>query len=274
MNGSCANNKSISAFTLIELSIVLIIIGLVAGGVLMGRDLVRFAELRKLNKQVERFSIAVHTFKEKYQCLPGDCLEATKFFGVDPEGCNDAFVVRTPKVETCNGNGNGMIELNAATLHYETFLFWQHLASAQLITGLYSGGETVRINPIINCPAVSLREDMCFLFRGSPSAAFAGSWSLYSLGEPGETNLMIMYPSGDLGDAGIWGNPKNWHVLSGAESYQYDIKFDDGDPVRGKIRAINSGFVGTNCTTTDDPSAEYKSNSSEMGCAFRYPRLF
>ena len=61
-----------SGFTLVELSIVLVIIGLIAGGVLVGRDLIEAAAIRQQITQVERFKTAVQTFRTKYNGLPGD----------------------------------------------------------------------------------------------------------------------------------------------------------------------------------------------------------
>lgn len=59
-------------FTLIELSIVLVIIGLVIGGVLVGRTLITSAEIRGTISQIEKFDTATNTFRLKYGYLPGD----------------------------------------------------------------------------------------------------------------------------------------------------------------------------------------------------------
>jgi prepilin-type N-terminal cleavage/methylation domain-containing protein len=61
-----------SGFTLIELSIVLVIIGLIAGGVLVGRDLIEAARIRQQITEIEQFKTAVNTFRIKYNGLPGD----------------------------------------------------------------------------------------------------------------------------------------------------------------------------------------------------------
>ena len=68
-------------FTLIEVSIVLVIIGLLAGGVLVGRDLIEAAKIRQQITQIEQFKAAVNTFRAKYNALPGDLLftQATAF---------------------------------------------------------------------------------------------------------------------------------------------------------------------------------------------------
>src|SRR3984885_348580 len=59
-------------FTLIELSIVLVIIGLIVGGVLVGQDLIRAAQVRATVTQIEKYNSAVNTFRGKYGALPGD----------------------------------------------------------------------------------------------------------------------------------------------------------------------------------------------------------
>ena len=64
-------------FTLIELSIVLVIIGLIIGGVLVGRDLISAAGVRAQISQIEKYQSAVNTFRGKYGYLPGDISDPT-----------------------------------------------------------------------------------------------------------------------------------------------------------------------------------------------------
>ena len=59
-------------FTLIELSIALVIIGLVVGGVLVGQDLIRAAKVRSTVSDIEKFNTAAFTFRSKYNHYPGD----------------------------------------------------------------------------------------------------------------------------------------------------------------------------------------------------------
>ena len=93
------NTHRKSGFTLVELSIVLVIIGLIIGGVLVGQDLIYAANVRAQITQIEQLETAINTFKVKYNCLPGDCLNAQDFFGnTSPAG--DAVN---------NGDGNGVI---------------------------------------------------------------------------------------------------------------------------------------------------------------------
>ncbi len=68
-------------FTLIELSIVLVIIGLIVGGVLVGQDLIHAAALRAVISEKDRFSAAIYTFQGKYGYLPGDFPNASRCLG-------------------------------------------------------------------------------------------------------------------------------------------------------------------------------------------------
>jgi len=99
-----------NAFTLIELSISLIIIGLVAGGILIGRDLIRAAELRGDIRQIEKINLSVQAFRSKYGCLPGDCPVISQVLtgatngdgngriGIDPPGCYESWTASTEYV--------------------------------------------------------------------------------------------------------------------------------------------------------------------------------
>lgn len=125
-----ARFRSRSGFTLIEISLVLVIIAIVVGGVLFGRDLVHVAVVRAQISQIEQMDVAVNAFRFKYNCLPGDCASATSF------GFND------------NGNGDGAVGYHATHLNLaiELATFWTHLGDSGLIGGTYSLGSTPGLN--------------------------------------------------------------------------------------------------------------------------------
>ncbi len=117
-------------FTLVELAIVLVIIGLLIGGILVGRDMVISAEMKAQIRQIDGYVTAVRTFKMKYNCIPGDCANATQF----------GFPT--------NGNGNGIIgtagSANDPSSAREAINLFQQLSQAGLISGSYDGytGQT------------------------------------------------------------------------------------------------------------------------------------
>ena len=69
------------AFSLVELSIVLVILGLLVGGILTGQSLIRAAELRSVTTEFSQYQTAVMTFRDKYFAIPGDMKNARDFWG-------------------------------------------------------------------------------------------------------------------------------------------------------------------------------------------------
>jgi prepilin-type N-terminal cleavage/methylation domain-containing protein len=89
-----------AAFTLIEMSIVLVIIGLIVGGVLAGQSLINAAAVRATISQIEKYQ--TNTFRGKYGYLPGDIK--------DPDASNFGFAARGQYAG--EGDGNGVLEGN------------------------------------------------------------------------------------------------------------------------------------------------------------------
>ena len=74
-----------AGFTLIELSVVLVIIGLIVGSVLVGQSLISAAGVRATIAQIEKYNTAANTFREKYGYLPGDIKDPdASSFGLAP----------------------------------------------------------------------------------------------------------------------------------------------------------------------------------------------
>src|ERR1700733_3923945 len=89
-------------FTLIELSVVLVIIGLIVGGILVGRNLVDASEVRAQITQIEKLNQAVNTFRDKFNGIPGDLiLTSATQFGFNTYGCDG-----TP----AHRDGNGLLD--------------------------------------------------------------------------------------------------------------------------------------------------------------------
>jgi len=68
-----------SAFTLIELSIVLIIISLIVGGIIGGKSLIHSAEIQSISRDINKNLAAINSFNLQYDALPGDFNEATSY---------------------------------------------------------------------------------------------------------------------------------------------------------------------------------------------------
>jgi prepilin-type N-terminal cleavage/methylation domain-containing protein len=115
-----------NGFTLVELAIVLVIIGLLVGGVFQGQELIKQANIRKAISDLNSYKTSVATFKAKYNQLPGDFSLSTSFF--------PSFVIGDI---AANGNNDGIID------YHEGINFFSHLALAGLAKGRFLTGYPV-----------------------------------------------------------------------------------------------------------------------------------
>lgn len=139
-------------FTLIELSIVIVIIGLIVAGVVGGQTLVTQAKLRSVISDIDKYRVAINTFRLEYNALPGDLSNAESYFGA---------------ANTNNGNGNRQINYYTSPANNELLLLWQHLALADIIKGTYTGAGDGTYNQAtqdVNVP-LTFGGKNCFGFR-------------------------------------------------------------------------------------------------------------
>lgn len=127
-----------SGFTLIELSIVLVIIGLIAGGILAGRELIAQAQIRKDIALIQGIVTAVHTFKLKYNQLPGDMTNPQAVFNVPYAGYGNGDGSIGTMDPATDGPGLGCKSLHVTNLVLpyntgETMLAFDQLARAGLL---------------------------------------------------------------------------------------------------------------------------------------------
>lgn len=122
-----------SGFTLIEIAIVLVIIGLLLGGVLKGQELINSAKVKNLASDFRNIPVLIYGYQDKYKALPGDQAQAALDAQFPPAGTG---TVCTPAGANCT-TGNGVINgaWNATTVAAESFVFWQHVRLAGLAPG-------------------------------------------------------------------------------------------------------------------------------------------
>lgn len=236
------NYTSKTGFTLVELSIVLVIIGLVVGGVLVGQDLIRAAELKTYTSDIDKYRTALNVFKGKYGYYPGDMPNATTIWGAQDPTPGTCQITASTGQLTCNGNGDGGLG-NTGLTYYERHRAWQQLANAGLVAGVYSGIraglDPVYVVPGVNAPYTLDKK---------------GGFSLSTIGQKtGDSewfdgyydNIAIIL--GAVGDRWEAAYP----LLTASEAYNIDKKFDDGLPATGYVVSFKAGghFV-PNCTTT------------------------
>jgi prepilin-type N-terminal cleavage/methylation domain-containing protein len=123
-------------FTLIEIAIVLVIIGLLLGGVLKGQELITSARVRNLIQQQDGIKAAYFGFLDRYRALPGDYAQATTNINgvVTNSTCGVTGAIG-------NGNGDGQVLAIAASVN-ENILAWEHLSKAGFISGSYTCAAT------------------------------------------------------------------------------------------------------------------------------------
>jgi len=115
-----------TGFTLVEIAIVLVIIGLLLGGILKGQELINSAKVKNLANDFRTIPTYIYGYQDKFKALPGDDAAATAHV-------NGAANATTPAGTIGNGLINGA--WNSTTASDESYLFWQHVRLANLAAG-------------------------------------------------------------------------------------------------------------------------------------------
>jgi prepilin-type N-terminal cleavage/methylation domain-containing protein len=266
-----------AGFTLIELSIVLVIIGLLVGGILVGRDLIKAAEIRSQISQIKEIKKAYNTFKLKYNCIAGDCPNATDFL-----------------TGTANGNGNGIVEniTDSSTtmgFDFEQARFFQQLALANLIKGNYSASYYVPNSPPdYNYPSTKLNIDGGFAVAknlmgdgvygsGGCNSYWQGVYTSYDCFSynNGIVTLFVVHSAKRIKElAGHWRDSSSpYGIWTPASTQAIDSKIDDGLPFSGKMRAANprgdddgSNHPNGLCATNSTASGVYNISNTDTAC--------
>ena len=117
--------KKTRGFTLVEIAIVLVIIGLLLGGILKGQEMITQAKIKNLIADFSGVSAAYHGYQDRYRAIPGDDPGAAARWAVAPAAVS--------------GNGNGIVggtyNLSPCVLATESCSFWDHLRRAGFVAG-------------------------------------------------------------------------------------------------------------------------------------------
>jgi len=231
-------------FSLVELSIVLIIIGLLVAGVSGGSKLVQSAKTNKIIQEANSINTSVNIFVTTFDALPGDFKDAQSFFGAP--ACGDHG---TMTQLTCNGDGNGAIgSIYAAdgALAEHAYVYI-HMALAEIYSGSYGPIPNVSETKYFaindnNTPSFDLQTKGYYAFWGANNASTAR-----------KIFVSARY------DGTVAGNVSKPYApaFTGATGYKIDKKIDDGDFTTGNVIIV---------TGLSDTAVTCSKSSSDIGC--------
>ncbi len=237
-----------NGFTLLELSIVLVIIGLIIGGITAGSSLIRSAEIQSISKEITKYNVAVNTFRLKYnRQLPGDMANAVDYWGA----------------AVTNGTGDGVF---SAT---EGFKFWTHMAESEIISGNFtgvSGPDNPSWDAVIgsNVPETSISGVGIFPL----SLVYGGAGAIPRIDPTVTTGFEYTTNQFNIGRD----NLTQWTLgafLTPAEMKSLDEKIDDGKPGTGSIIAnlFNTCTDAADAIEAASSTANYELSTTTEACS-------
>ena len=226
-----------TGFTLIEIAIVLVIIGLLLGGVLKGQELIQSARVRNLASTQDGIKAAFFGFQDRYRALPGYYTGALAIANIGNgmaanAGCTGAV--------NGGGNGDGTIALAG-----ESIIAWEHLARSGFLTGSYT------------CAAAAAAT------TNTPTNVYSSFVQLVNDG---------VYGIASTGPARH--NVKSGSSIPSAIITELDRKIDDGMPYTGSFQfsVFNGGGgapaenAATACTTGTTTAGTWNAANGATNC--------
>lgn len=242
-------SKHRNGFTLIEISIVLVIIGLVIGVFMGGQVMIKAAKIRDAAAELEHYSSAYNAFELKYGCIMGDCPNATDFFGPTYVSASTYPGCTGATNGIGNGDGDGFLSSGGAAVLYCESVFAMR---ALILSNLF---PTTLLD---RCPNSSV-----YLFYGiNDGCAYFLTDDVYNATPAQGLNTITWSRSGTSTGAAI-----KYPTISPVEAKGIDDKIDDGIPNAGKFYGLDTAYepAGTGVTVANScrTSGVYNTNETK-----------
>lgn len=239
-------------FTLIEMSIVLIIIGLIIGGILKGQEVIEASRQKAIVTQIDEMRASINTFADKYNALPGDYQRASERLRPDMlDGSGDGIIGVS--------SNDDVSELASEPANTEEHVeFWNQLAAARLISG-------TRI--LTNSTPDFFGEGSPFPESDIPGTGLTVLYGNYDVDSNIERRTHWLRIQKDLGEVG-----RATESMSPKMTFEIDIKMDDGIGTDGTVRVVtgNGTPIGS---CVEDITGEYYAFDDEVQCVGYFEML-
>jgi prepilin-type N-terminal cleavage/methylation domain-containing protein len=283
--------KNRNAFSLVELSVVIVIISILVSTVIVSRSLIDMVKINKIKEEAIMFNNAINIYFTSYGCLPGDCKQNQVSDLVS--GINSACFTTNSPYQACTGTAgcSGAIPLNTGSIETiaKTTCMMQSLQSAGYISGVNKNATLIDSIAGINLPIAKFSKLAAWDFRVFPEKNVANVLTyrefisdmipmpleFNSLVGRGWENKNVLLLRQATQYAGQTGNIANYYTqpadstqlygISANLTQKLDLKFDDGNPYSGNIMGglnyydvfVNDNKTGVSCNTINVDVAGY-----------------
>ncbi len=249
-------NINEQGFTLVELSIVLVIIGFLIAGITSGAAMIKQAKVTGQVAQMQELLLGINNFKGKYNGLPGDIKLTSRTIAPN------AYAISDTDANTVIGNGDGYVEARLSPNNLEDLFVWGQLSSTKMISGNYL--LNAQTNPTtghtgyvvgINTPIAKIGADVGYELYLTTVYTSGVNYNWLMVGKLRATT--------DYMDAA---------AITPGDAFVLDKKIDDGKPSTGVFRAIKgTDAAALTCVDLADEisvssAVQYMFSNTDIAC--------